>query len=144
MTHEDAGHYKEKHSPDRKTDPLIVEKVVSSAEGNTITCGKAHSITKELGVSPDETGFTIDMEELRISRCQLGLFGYSPEKRIVKPAETVDEDLKKRIEEKAQDKRLTCIDAWDIAKESGISKLAVSCACEALGMKIKKCQLGAF
>ncbi len=144
MTHEDAGHYSAKHSPERKTDPALVQRVTDSADEQKINCGKAHAIAKDLGVSPEEVGFTIDMQEFKISRCQLGLFGYSPEKRIVKPAESVDEALKKEIEKKVKDKRLTCTEAWEVAETMGISKLAVSCACEAMGLKIKKCQLGAF
>jgi len=42
------------------------------------------------------------------------------------------------------DERLPCAAAWDIAAQAGISKMALSAACEALGIKIKPCQLGAF
>jgi len=42
------------------------------------------------------------------------------------------------------DRRLPCASAWDIAKTFGVRKMVVSAACEALGIKIKPCQLGAF
>ena len=80
----------------------------------------------------------------RITYCQLGLFGHSPEKKIVRPEKAVDLRLKTVIEAAAEDGRLSCLKAWDIAAQLQIPKIAVSNACEGLGMRIKPCQLGAF
>jgi len=41
-----------------------------------------------------DVGGTIDLLEIHLNKCQLGLFGYSPKKMIVKPAENVTLDWK--------------------------------------------------
>ena len=76
--------------------------------------------------------------------CQLGLYGYSPEKRIVKPAGNVTQELRNQLDRVAGDGRISCASCWKIAETIGLEKMAVSSACEALAIKIKRCQLGAF
>jgi len=56
----------------------------------------------------------------------------------------VPADLKSRIAEAESGQRLSCRQVWEIAKRSGVRKMTASNACEALGIKIKPCQLGAF
>jgi hypothetical protein len=82
--------------------------------------------------------------EIELSKCQLGLFGYSPQKMVVKPAETVQADLERAIRRALMNDRLPCAAAWNIAETFGIPKMEVSSACEALKIKVKPCQLGAF
>ena len=143
MTHEDAGNYAAKHSPDRKPDEDIAQRVRAAAHNGTINCAASHAIARELQISPSEVGFTIDYLEIRLCKCQLGLFGY-PQGRIVEPAETVSDDLKDEIHTRLIDGRLTCADAWDIAARRRTSRQEIASACEKLGIKISKCQLGAF
>jgi hypothetical protein len=144
MTHEDKGHYAKKHSPDRKVQPEIAEALNNKASNRKISCAAAHKIAKDLNVSPAEVGFTTDTLEIRLIKCQLGLHGYYPEKRIVKPAETVSQTLKKAIRDSLVHGKLDCAAAWDIAKRLGIARMDVSSACETLKIKISSCQLGAF
>jgi hypothetical protein len=144
MTHEDRGHYAKKHSPDLKVQPEIAEVLNNKASNRKISCAVAHKIARDLNVSPAEVGLTTDILEIRIVKCQLGLHGYYPEKRIVKPAETVSRTLEKAIRNSLLDGKLKCAPAWDIAKSLKIARMDVSAACEALKIKISSCQLGAF
>ncbi len=144
MTHEDAGHYAAKHPPEKKLNQEIAGAVSLKAVNGRISCSSAHKIAGSLKVPPAEVGITIDLLEMRINRCQMGLYGYTPEKRIVKPAEKVSPELEKAILEALVDNRLPCAAAWEIAGESGISKMEVSSACETLKIRISACQLGAF
>ena len=48
------------------------------------------------------------------------------------------------IRDALENDRLPCRAAWEIAERFGLRKMAVSGACEALGIKIKPCQMGAF
>jgi hypothetical protein len=91
-----------------------------------------------------EVGVTIDLLEIRLKRCQLGLFGYGQKKGVVKPAVKVSTELEKAIHGALADGRLPCLAAWKIADGMGIARMDVSSACEALKIKIKPCQLGAF
>ena len=111
---------------------------------NHITCAAAHTIAAELSLPPSQVGMTIDLLEARITRCQMGLFGYSPKKSIVKPADNVPADLKNVIETKLKNGRISCAHCWEIASQKGLRKLEVSSVCETLGVKVKPCQLGAF
>lgn len=144
MTHEDKGHFSKKHPQGLEITPEIAEAIKQKASDGTITCAAAHGISKDLNVAPSLVGMNIDFLELSLSKCQLGLYGYGPGKRIVEPAETVSEELETAIRDAVVDGRVPCRALWDIAERFGIKRLEASSACEALKIKIKPCQLGAF
>ena len=144
MTHKDRGNYSGKHDGGRELNPDIVNAIREKVENNNITCAAAFKIAENSGNAPEEIGFTLDMLEMRIIRCQMGIFGYEPEKKAVKPMEKVPGELENAIKEKLLNEKLTCASAWEIARALGRPKMDVSSACEKLGVKIKPCQLGAF
>ena len=109
-----------------------------------LACAVAFSVAEELGKTPQQVGKAADLLGFRLVKCQLGLFGYAPEKKIVKPKRPEDPELAAAIREAAAQGRLSCRETWRIAARFGLRKMAVSSACEALGQKIKPCQLGAF
>jgi len=144
MTHEDEGNYagkREGHLLNEKIAAQIKEK----REENKISCAAAHQIAQELNVSPAEVGAAIDLLELKISRCQLGLFGYGKDKKILQDIRRPqDPQIEKAINEKTVNGRITCADAWEIAKQFRIPKPAVAVICEEMKIKISSCQLGTF
>jgi hypothetical protein len=81
---------------------------------------------------------------MELVKCQLGLFGYTPEKKIVKPAAAENPDLTSAIQDARVDGDLSCKTAWEIARRFDVSKMKVSSVCEQLKIKVKPCQLGAF
>lgn len=144
MAHQDKGHYAAKHPAETQLDEQIARLIGQKAKEDVITCADAVAIAAATGKMMSEVGVALDLLEKRISFCQMGLFGFSPEKRIVRAAATVDERLKRAIFEKLQDGKLSCLKSWLIADELNLPRMAVSEACEALKIKIKPCQLGAF
>ena len=144
MTHKDAGQYAAKHGAETRPPPAIEQAVRDAIENGTITCAAAHEIAHTLDVTPAEVGVAVDLMEARLTRCQMGLFGYAPESRIVKPADAVLPELEEAIRGSLTRGRLPCLPSWEIAKRFGIAKMDVACACEALHIKISSCQLGAF
>jgi len=144
MAHDDAGHYKQKHPADTPINPAIEAQLTARAKDGRINCAAAHQIARELGVTPDEVGMTADLLELRINMCQLGLFGHGHQKRLVVPAKEVSAELQQAIEAALDDDGLACDAAWRIAEQFTITRVEVSSACEALNIRIKACQLGAF
>ena len=144
MTHEDEGHYANKHPRDRKVAPEIAEAVKERAPEGSIACAAAFKVVGGLNVEPSEVGFTIDSLEIKITHCQMGIFGYPEGKRPIKPPESVPDDLKKAIEGSLVEGKLPCKRAWEVAEEFRIGKMDVSSACETLKVKVSKCQLGAF
>lgn len=144
MTHEDKGHFSKKHPEGLEIIPEIAEAIKQKASNGTITCAAAHGIAKELNRPPSLVGMNIDFLELSLSKCQLGLYGYGPGKRIVESAETVSEELETAIRDAIVNGRVPCISLWNIAERFAIKKMDASSACETLKIKIKPCQLGAF
>lgn len=144
MTHEDKGHYAKKHPPHLKVNQEIASAVKVNSSENRISCTNAFKIVEKMGVKPSEVGFTIDSLEISLTKCQLGLYGYGPERKAIKPMENVSKDLEDAINSSLEDGRLACKSAWEIAKKFNIAKMDVSSACETLKIKIGSCQLGAF
>ena len=144
MTKDDAGHYAKKHPSGSEANSRVVGALKQQTSDGEVPCAVAFKIASELGVEPELVGKTADLLELRLKKCQLGLFGYEPDKRIVKPAETVSGELETCIRKELTDNRLFCEKAWKVAKKLGLTKMAVSSACERLGIKINACRLGAF
>jgi hypothetical protein len=144
MTREDVGKYRLKHPASTAPDPAIAAALAELGEDGRITCPAAFAVAATQGVTPAAVGKTADLLEYRIVACDLGLFGYWPEKRIVKPVETIAADLACGVAENTVEGCITCAACWELAQTLGLEKMAVSGACEALGLKVVDCQLGAF
>ncbi len=136
--------YKAKHAAGSTADPNIEAAIRPKLDDNKLACTTAAAIATTLGKPMREVGEALDLLEITISQCQLGLFGYYPQKRIVMPASEVDPLLENAIKNSMVNGFLSCFDAWELAKTRALPKMAVASACEAMGVKIKPCQLGAF
>lgn len=144
MGHGDKTDFSKKHGADTQLNPAIKAEIVKQAKDEKLPCAVAFDIAGRLGKSPKDVGIAIDLMNFRITKCQLGLFGYASGKKIDASPDPVDDRLKSEIEKGLDNGRLPCNTAWSIAEQLNIGKMAVSNACEALGIKIKPCQLGAF
>jgi hypothetical protein len=144
MTSANGGHYGRKHGPEAVADPMIRDALLKWAADGRLPCAVAFDVAKRLGVTPGAVGRTADLMDLRLTKCQLGLFGYAPRKSIVKAAGYVAKALEQAIREALVNDRLPCDRAWEIAEMCGMHKMEVSAACDALEIKIRPCQLGAF
>jgi intein-encoded DNA endonuclease-like protein len=133
-----------KHGPDEKPDTSIKNEILKQTKNEKIPCAVAFEIAKVLRISPEKVGKTADLMNFKLTKCQLGLFGYQPKKKIVNSQENIKEDVKNAISDALAQGRLSCKKAWDIAHRFHVGKMTVSGACEALGIKINDCQLGAF
>jgi hypothetical protein len=143
MAKKDKGHYSTKHpgvSVKKEVAELLKKKRVDGA----MTCPLAFQVAGELNMTTVEIGQALDILEIPISKCQLGLFGYSPVSRIIQPAESVPEDLEAAIRKSMTDGRLPCAAAFQVAADFKLAKIRVSSACEKLKIRISACQLGAF
>lgn len=144
MTRKDAGAFASKRPKSEKPDPRIAEALTTKVTGGELPCHQAEQIAASLQVDLGNVGAALDLMGIRITRCQLGLFGYTPESRIVKPAASVPPNMDDAIRQALVHDRLPCAAAWAISKTVGVPRLKVAEACEALKIKIKPCQLGAF
>jgi Mn-dependent DtxR family transcriptional regulator len=136
--------FAQKHGPGAKPDKSIKDEILKHTKNDEIPCALAFEIAEVLQVSPAAVGRTADLMNFKLTKCQLGLFGYQPQKKIVAPQNHIEEDLKSAISDALVQGRISCDRTWNIASRLGVSKMTVSGACEAMGIKIKDCQLGAF
>jgi hypothetical protein len=122
----------------------VKEAICAAAPEGSLSCAAAFEIVARTGRPPADIGRAADRLQISLVKCQLGLFGYTPDKKIVNAAPAMKPELAAAIQEKLQNGRLACSQAWDLAITFNLPRMAVSAACEALGVKIKPCQLGAF
>jgi hypothetical protein len=144
MTHSDKGKYFQKHDQQTKVEDSLKQEVLQAAKENNVACPAAEEIARRKAVALGDIGIALDILNINIIECQLGLFGYSPQKKIVQPAKEIASDLKQAINDGLSSGRLPCAAVWAIAKRLNLPRMKVSAACEALQIKIKPCQLGAF
>jgi hypothetical protein len=117
-------------------------------EDGKLPCNRAHAIARTLGEEPLVVGFAASELGIRISRCQLGLFGFGPKSegkhKIVHPMDEVPERLAARLRASAGENGITCTAVWDVADGLGYQRLEASSAVEAMGLRVTRCQLGCF
>ncbi len=143
MAHQDKGHYAQKHQG-IKIDNAISDLIKKRSENDQLSCSSAHKIAKELNISPSAIGIQADLMEYRIIQCQLGLFGYQPEKKTIDPNIDIPHALEERIDNTHDDGRLSCKECWEIASDLKVKRLDMGSSCEKKEIRIKPCQLGAF
>jgi len=144
MAHKDKGSYARKRSPELKLNPAIAEAVKQAASDDKISCTAAFKVAGKLKVTPGDVGVNIDLLEITVIKCQLGLFGYGPPKKGVIAAETVSPALEEAIRKSLVKEKLPCASAWEIAVKFDITKKEITSACETLKIKFSSCQLGTF
>jgi len=147
MTHEDAGKYALKHPPGTRPNEQIAKAIREKSLGGTLACGMAEKISKELKVDISEVGITADLLEMKIKKCQLGLFGWGKKPnhgKDIHTADSVSVEIKSALEEVAENGAVTCAALWAIADRLGAERKTVSAACDTLRLKIRVCQIGAF
>ncbi len=144
MTHLDKGKYFTKHPEGTKVGEDLKQEILKAAKDNNIACKAAEKIAQKTNVPLSEVGVGIDLANINIAQCQLGLFGFDGKQKRVPAAATVAPDLETAIRAALVANRLSCAAAWIIADQLGIKRLEVCAACENLKIKVKPCQLGAF
>jgi len=117
-----------------------------SAVGRNLPCAVAHQLAESCAVPPRAVGESSDAMGIRITHCQLGLFGYDAygEKRWTRRLTGTPPDLERDVRQACTDGRLTCTAAWQLADERGLPRLLLGSVAETLGVRICGCQLGCF
>ena len=142
MAHTDKGNYGRKHDP-VTINKAVCEALRKKALNNTISCAAAHALAKDCNTTPAEVGKAIDVSEVCIVSCQLGIFKHSND-RPAPAAPEIGPELEQAIASRLVDGRLSCKAAWSIAQDCRLTRLQMGAACDRLGIKINACQLGTF
>jgi len=144
MTHQDRGKYFGKHPEGTKVDESLKLEVLNASKDNNISCRAAEKIFQKTGKPFGEIGVAIDMLNINIAQCQLGLFGFDEKQKRIPAADSVAPELEAVIRAALVNGRLACDAAWSIADQLHLRRPDVCAACEKLKIRIKPCQLGAF
>ena len=107
MTREQGPKFSEKHGADTMLDPTVKKKIEDKAKKQEIACAVAFQIAEELKKTPSDIGKSIDLLDIRLVKCQLGLFGYTPEKKAVKPKSPQRPEMKEAIHKAMEDHKVT-------------------------------------
>lgn len=124
--------------------PGLEDEIKKMSSDGTLSCAQCFKVARQLEVPPEQVGYALDMMRMPISKCQLGLFGNSPISKIVQKAQSMPDGLEEAIRAQLENGRLPCSCSWQLAAQFSLPKIRVSSACEAMGIKISACQLGAF
>lgn len=127
----------------------IIREAQARAVDGQVACEDAHAIAAELGISPLEVGLAVNRAtNLRFYRCQLGLFGYGPKAegkhKIVLAAAHVPLEIRAALEELAEDGTIGCAEVWALAERFRYPRLGIANMVEAMGLKLRRCQIGCF
>jgi len=135
--------------PGAKPDARIATEIRARALDGTLSCAEAFAAADRAGVSPLEVGRTADVLRIKLSHCQLGLFGYPGTKtgwnRSGGGLGTAPDGLEAAIKRRAgREARIACSDLWDLAELYGIPRILAGDVADRMGIRIVACQLGAF
>jgi len=123
-------------------------RVRAAVYGDQLPCALAHKLADEWGVMPEALGAAARKAGIRITHCQMGLFGYGPKGtpsyRAVQPANHTPEDLAVEATAALVDGRVPCRVAWELARRHGLTYRRMGDFLEALSLKVKPCALGWF
>ncbi len=141
----------EKNIPDGAASDVSPE-MKTTIEGHVkdgfLPCPQVYIIAKKMNMTPANVGAEADKLGIRLSRCQLGLFGY-PGRQGWKGAGVtempVPDGLEDTIKQAAKDEnQIGCKTAWNLARKFRISRMQMGWVIETTGVRIANCQIGAF
>jgi len=121
-------------------------KLLDSLRDGRLPCAFAFRLASEAGTTPEAIGAEADRLGIRISRCQLGLFGYPAFRRkgFIQQVEEVPGDVAVSLKSSSSDGKIPCAELWRIAIDHGLPRVVVACAAETLQLQITPCQLDCF
>jgi len=126
----------------------LEEAIRRLAPGGRLPCAALFRLAAQSDRSPRAVRERADRIGVRISRCQLGLFGTEefgePRYARAHPLSTIPEGLADTLRGRCRAGRLPCRTAWEIADEEDVPRLLIGCAAEGLSLPVGPCQLGCF
>ncbi len=118
-------------------------------ENGQLPCEAAHLIAHQLGLDPLTVGERATANDVRITRCQLGFFGYAAKKgmpgyKTVKKLASVPPAVAAAVRQAVEGDQISCAALWQIGQAQGLSKSDMGNIAETLGLRVRPCQLGCF
>lgn len=127
-------------------DARVAAAITSRLEDGRLPCAAAWDAADQIGVLPIAVGRTADRMQVRLSACQLGLFG--PPRRVgdsdgVETA--VPDGLAEALIAGRTDRgEISCARLWHEAERFAVPRIVVGGLADRLGIKVRDCHLGTF
>jgi len=130
------------------TDAALVEAVRASLVDGKLRCARAHAVAAARGTTPQVVGLIADRLDVRLSRCQLGFFGYTNKQGFAE-SDVADRDVPDGLPEAIRACRndegdVSCAALWQIAAQFRIPRMLVGYVSDQMKVHVTPCQLGAF
>ena len=133
----------------REIDLTLAEAIRSRLKDGKLDCAAAFALAREKNLTPLAVGEAADSLGIRLSHCQLGLFGFPGHGKAWENPGWKEIPIPKDLEAAIRsvldpDRSLSCAMAWKLASRFGIDRVHLGFLASRLHIKIKRCQLGAF
>ncbi len=128
-------------------DAALAAAIETALTDGLLPCAVAFRVAETHVVAPLLVGQTADVLGIRLTRCQLGLFGYPGHAKgwDALAGTAISEDLAAAVRAAADEAGgIACARLWELAVQFGISRLQIGYVADQLGLRIGACQLGAF
>ena len=132
-----------------KVEEGLAAAVRGRLKNGLLPCAEAFNLAEELSLPRAEVGRAADVLEVHLTTCQLGLFGYPGKSKYWETTARTEQIVHGALEEAVlatRDKTniISCEALLAIAQRFGLPPWQAGFAADRLGVRIKRCQLGAF
>jgi hypothetical protein len=135
--------------PDAPVDERVAAGIRSRLEDGRLPCAAACDAAEALGVPMAEVGRTADELQIRLTACQLGLFGYPGRAKGWDAAGVAEWAVPDGLEDALRAARnerdeISCGRLWEEAERFGVPRIQIGWLADRLGLTIRDCHFGAF
>ena len=134
------------HGP---VDKKIAEEINSRLEDSRLPCAAAMAAAQKLGAEPADIGRAADALAIRLTACQLGLFGFPGRVKGWTGEGVAQHPVPSGFEEavraaRSADGGISCASLWKVAELFSVPRIQAGYVADRLGIAVRNCQLGAF
>jgi hypothetical protein len=138
-----------KNSAGGPVDERIAREIRSRLIEKGLPCAAAMATAEFMKADPLEIGRAADALGIRLTTCQLGLFGFPGRVKGWVMAGAPDRPLPFGFEAavraaRSADGAISCITLWAVAARFSVPRIQAGSIADRLGITVRKCQLGAF
>ena len=118
--------------------------VKASLKDGYLSCPVAWVIAKKSNVPKIVVGEITDSLGIRITNCQLGCFKIEKTPYNNSSYSNINGEICNILKELHETDQLTCAKAFELARQFNLKSMVIANEVNAMGLKIRGCQLGCF